>query len=417
MLFASCVQDETLPRPEFPEVKEMSVLAGGTHSITFTADVPWTVSLPAEAQQYAKLNYEGYLDTTHSGPAGENTIKVRVNPGAGSYFSDVTFNVEITMNRYTENLAVCTLPKLTRRVAVTGGIVGGYEAVCKSSLSNEGYPTNSPFADALYKYKVTHTKSWDAKEGYYYIMHDVDVDYNYCLYGRDKTTGEFVQITDEKSWLSFIEFGRDGEQKVRVMMNYENGGVLTENVGYEAYLNIEDRNKNVILSVYYLFDPRVEEIIPTSFGLANAELAAEKGVKLESTGEKKYTLTIPTLDILQENNAAAALKWEGYTEITSGFDSDTLVLNHDEESDTYTIGIATKTKIENVLDPETGEPVLDADGKNVTEEITTPIPVENLVRNNVLTVYALAEENQEYVITVILEWAKENEVYEEETEE
>ena len=418
MLFASCTQSETLPRPEFPEVAEQNVLAGGTYSITFTADVPWRVSLPAEAQQYAKLYYDGYLDTSHSGPAGENTIKIRVNQGAGSYFSDVTFNVEITMNRYTENLVVCTLPKLTRKVVVTGGIVGGFEANCKSALSKDEHPADSPFADALYKYKVTHIKSWDAKEGYYYIMHDVDVDYNYCLYGRDKTTGEFVQIAEEeKSWLSYMAFGRDGEQKVRVMMDYENGGVLTENVGYEAYLNVEDRNKNVIISVYYLFDPRVEEIIPTSFGLANAELAAEKGVKLESNGDKKYTLTIPTLDILQENSAAAALKWEGYTEITPGFDSETLVLKHDEESDTYIIGIATTTKVENVLDPETGEPVLDEDGKNVTEEITTPIPVENLVRNNVLTVYALAEENQEYVITVILEWAKENEVFEEETEE
>ncbi len=399
MLFASCTQNETLPRPEFPEVAERNVLAGGTYSITFTADVPWRVSLPAEAQQYAKLYYDGYLDTSHSGPAGENTIKIRVNQGAGSYFSDVTFNVEITMNRYTENLVVCTLPKLTRKVVVTGGIVGGFEANCKSALSKDEHPADSPFADALYKYKVTHIKSWDAKEGYYYIMHDVDVDYNYCLYGRDKTTGEFVQIAEEeKSWLSYMAFGRDGEQKVRVMMDYENGGVLTQDVGYEAYLNVEDRNKNVIISVYYLFDPRVEEIIPTSFGLANAELAADKGVKLESNGDKKYTLTIP-LDILQENSAAAALKWEGYTEITPGFDSDTLVLKHDEESDTYIIGIATTTKI--------------VDGQEVTEQI----PVENLVRNNVLTVYALAEENQEYVITVILEGAKENEVFEEETEE
>ena len=112
MLFASCTQSETLPRPEFPEVAEQNVLAGGTYSITFTADVPWRVSLPAEAQQYAKLYYDGYLDTSHSGPAGENTIKIRVNQGAGSYFSDVNVGISIETGHPPIHLAFLQLRHL-----------------------------------------------------------------------------------------------------------------------------------------------------------------------------------------------------------------------------------------------------------------------------------------------------------------
>jgi hypothetical protein len=77
---------------------------------------------------------------------------------------------------------------------------------------------------------------------------------------------------------------------------------------------MEDENGDAVVSVYHVFDPAKEVVTETSFGLANPELAAEKGVTLEGEG-KYFTLTLPTVDLITENYAAATLKIDGYTEV------------------------------------------------------------------------------------------------------
>lgn len=384
MLFASCAQESGLPRPEFPTVNEMTVAAGGSYQINFTAEVGWSVALPAEAQPYATLRYDNYLDTQHSGEAGEHTLYLRVNKGAGSYFNDVVFNVEISMNGYTENLAVCTIPKSTKIINVTGAPNAGFESSVKVDFGKGGHPENSPFATAPNTYTVRHNKGTDAKDANFYVQHDFDLDYNYVVYAIN-SKGEYVNIADSSNpWLSLVPFGTSGE-KHRLYMNYTQGRI-TESVGYEAFVNIEDRDENVVVSIYYVYNPDAEVVVKTSMGLANPDLAADKGVKLDGSGTT-YTLTIPTSDILTEHNAAFALKFEGFTDVFATIPQENLQASYDRESGILSV--------------------------SVKEGAT----VEGLTRDSVWEITAVSDNgNVSYTINVLFEWAPKEEFPEDNVE-
>lgn len=377
MLFASCAQNETLPRPEFPEIKEITVMGGSTYNIHFTTEVAWTISLPAESQPYAKLRYDGYIDTRHSGPAGENVVTLHVNKGAGSYFNDITFNIDITMNRYTENLALCTIPKSTKVITVTGAPNGGFEESVKVDFMQGGHPENGPFATAPNRYSVRHKKGVDAIDANYYIQHNFDLLYNYVVYAKN-AEGEFVDVTeDENSWLRLVSFGANDE-KHRLYMNYTSG-TITQGVGYEAYVNVEDADKNVIISVYYVYNPDDEVLVKTAMELANPELAAEKGVTLKGGGTT-YTLTIPTSDIFTEHYAAAALRFIGYSSgLNCTIPSENLHYNYDMETQTLSVFL---------------------------KEGAT---LDGLYRTNTWTVSGINDNDttDEYTITAIFEWIPE----------
>ena len=380
MALASCEQGgNDVVKPTFPEVQILAVEAGISYDITFVAEKPWTISLSAESQQYATLNYEGFTDTQHMGPAGENSIKLNVRSGVGSYVSDIVFDIDITMANFTEDLAVCTIAKSTKVINVTGDINPGTSSL--STLSVGGHPENGPFANAPYTYTVTHVKGTDAQDANFYVEHDVDILYNYAVYAKD-STGEFVKIdTSEESraWLELVSFGTNGARKFRLYMYYDSkDAVKTEGVGYEAYVNIEDAAKNAMVSVYHVYNPDAEVVTETSFGLANPQAAADKGVELIHNSGRSYTLTIPSAELLNPDNVAAvSLKLTGYTEVYSGIAQKGLVLKHDEINDTYYLAL----------------------DENVT--------LDQLVRTNDLTISALADSLEEFSISVILEWAEE----------
>ena len=366
-------------KPNFPEVQTMDVLAGNNYEITFVTERPWTVSLSAESQQYATIRYDGFTDTQHSGPAGENTIRLNVRSNAGSYTRDIVFDVDITIDGFVENLVECTIAKLNKVINVTGDINPGSDAL--STLTEGGHPADGPFADAPYKYTVTHRKGNDAQDGNFYIQHDVDVLYNYVVYAKNsKGKFEKVDISEESfSWLELVQFGVDGARKFRLYMYYTaKDAVKTEGVGYEAYVNIEDAAKNVMVSVYHVYNPDAEVVTETTFGLANPQLSAEKGVELVHTAGRSYTWMIPSADLLDPSNAGAvSLKLTGYKEVYNGIAQKGLILKYDEGYETYYLAL--------------------------DEGVT----VDQLVRINDLTISALGDSLEEYTVTIILQWAEE----------
>ena len=62
-----------------------------------------------------------------------------------------------------------------------------------------------------------------------------------------------VDIEAAASWVEFQSFGANNE-KFRLYMNYTRG-ILTPEVGYEAYVNLEDENGDALVSVYHIFNP------------------------------------------------------------------------------------------------------------------------------------------------------------------
>lgn len=380
MLFASCENggENTTPvKPNFPEAQNFVAVAGESYDLTFVAEKAWTVSLPAASQSFAYLIYEGFSESTHSGEAGEHTIKVRVRDGVISYAKDIVISVEMTMNTYTETIATYTIARTEFPVNVTGAPNAGSEASVKSKFTEGGHPEDGPFASAPHTYTLRHYRGNDAKYADFYVQHDLDAStYNYAVYVRD-ANGEFVAVNadGQSSWVEFISFGSNGE-KFRLYMDYTKAKKV-KNVGYEAYVNLEDEYGDALVSVYHVYNPDEEVVVKTSMALADATLAAEKGVSMVGSG-LNYTLTLPSANILTTDYLAAALKFSGYNEIYGGFGSGTqsLVFEHDAERDVYYVRLA----------PEAS--------------------VEGLVRTETLNISAVGDAMHSYTINLVFDWIK-----------
>ena len=408
MLLVSCVGGEEVetPAPTFPEVSYVAAEIGGSYELTFTASHDFQISLDSESQRYALLNYNDEPGYEFYGKAGEHTYTVTIKSNVvPSYAKDIAVNVNLTMGKKTELLALYTIPRAIYEINLFGRINAGFEDSCKSTCTSEGHPADSPFAYSGNKYTVSHFSTNDAVDGNIIVWHDYPREkFNYVVYVRDES-GKFVSLgsadydSGVRSWVELVTFsGKDTSdastdknkewEKFRLYMNVNSKlAYKTEGVGYEAYVNLEDENGDAVVSVYHVFDPDKEVITETFFGLANPDLAASKGVTLAGAG-KSFTLTIPTLDLITENVAAATLKISGYYEVYPSIAQEKIldVVYNKEEG---TIHIALK------------------EGSDA----------EQLLRNDTLTISAVGDTAEEYSVAVVFAWSTKEEELDEIPEE
>ncbi len=384
MMFAACTPDKggntPVPPPTFPELQELIVEPGKSYEITFTAEKAWSISIPAESQQYATITYEGTTDMQFYGEAGEYTIAVNVRDNAMSYAKDIVFTVDMTIDSYTQSIVKLTIPITPYEITVSGGAPAGMEEIVQSTFEKGGHPENGPFASAANTYTVRYLNSSDAKYGDFVVSHDCDLLYNYVLYAKSSADGEFEPVADNSNdWLVFTGWEPDEMHKnIKLeMMHSSTKAVKTEGVGYEAYVNLEDENGDAIVSIYYIYDPTVVPPMKPSVELAYPEEASAKGVTFVGEGTA-YTLTLPTADLLGENNKAASIKITGYA--GGGYMTENLKFVESDVPGIYYTALA--------------------------ESVT----IDSLVRENTLSVSAInAEGAKEYTITVVFEWAPEAE--------
>ena len=387
MMFAACTPDKggntPVPPPTFPELQELTVEPGKSYEITFTAEKAWSISIPAESQQYATITYEGTTDMQFYGEAGEHTITVNVREGIMSYAKDITFNVDMTLGSYTQSIAKLTIPITPYEIDVYGSAPEGFENVL-SRFVEGGHPADGPFVNVPNKYSVLYLNSSDAIYGDYVVAHDFDKLFNYVVYAKN-SEGKFVPTTENTKWLELRAFTRTitddkGVSKLYKMfslsMDYKKSdAVFTEGVGYEAYVNIEDENGDAVVSVYFIYDPNAVIVVETKMELANPELAEQKGIVYEDNGYS-CTLTYPTAESLASDYLAGALKFTGYTEVYGGFGSGTqnLVFEHNEESDIWYVRLA--------------------EGASAA----------SLTREEVLNISAVGQEMHSYTINLVFDW-------------
>ena len=340
MMFTSCDNggDNAPVKPNFPELQSFEAEAGGSYELTFVAEKAWTISLPATSQSAAFLVYDGFSESSHSGEAGEHTVIVKMREGIFSYAKDIVAEVQLSMEGFTETIATYTVPRIEFPVNVIGAANAGSEESVKSTFTEGGHPVGGPFASAPHIYTLRHYSGNDAKYAEFYVEHDLDASsYNYAVYVKD-ASGNFVSVAldDMSSWVEFQSFGTNNE-KFRLYMNYGRG-IITPEVGYEAYVNLEDENGDALVSVYHIYNPAQEEVIEYKMELADAALAAQSGVTMEGSG-LTYSMKFASADLLTTNCLAGALKFSGYREVYGGFGSGTqnLKFEHDAESDVYYI--------------------------------------------------------------------------------
>ena len=384
MTLSACVDNgESDSKPiVFPELQLQVAESGNSYEITFSAEKAWMVSLPNESQIYATLTYEGVTEVQHFGAAGEDiTIVVNVREGLLSYAKDFVFNVEITMEEKTQDLAVFTIPRAIYEIDVKGSVPPGKEAFVVSTFEKGGHPENGPFASTANTYTVRYLNRADATYGDFDVSHDCELLYNYVVYAKSSADGEFEKVEgNSNTWLNLRTWKPKGDSRSYFaldMMHASTSAVKTKNVGYEAYVNLEDENGDALVSVYFLYDPTAVVEVKTSFALADPTLAAEKGVKLEGS-DMTYTLTLPSANLIGEDYAAATLKLEGYSDIFGGMESGSTDL--DFNSDTAT-GLCYLTLKEGAS-------------------------AESLRRNDVLKITgtAISGGTHEYTVNLVFDW-------------
>jgi len=307
-----------------------------------------------------------------------------------SYAKDIVFNVEISMQNATENLAVFTLPRTPYEINVYGSAPDGMPEV-QSTFEKGGHPENGPFASSANTYTVRYLNRSDALYGDFVVWHDCNLEYNYVVYAKNNE-GEFVAIPQDCTWLKMLKFKKvvtevqeDGMEKSKSypafrleMVHNDASAVNTKGVGYEAYVNLEDENGDALVSVYFLYDPSAVAPVKPAIELAYPDDAAAKGVTFEGKNTT-YTLTLPTQDLLGENSKAASLKIIGYS--GGGYMVENLTLLSSDEANVYYTALAEGATL------------------------------DGLLRENTLSVSAInAEGAKEYTITVVLQWVPEAEV-------
>lgn len=98
--FSSCTEDEDgVVEPTFPELKELSGEVGQTLDIAFTANVDWKLTSSAA---WCKFVNGDFLETTASGKAGDQTLKVQISDESLNYETDDVAELSLTMGDKTQ---------------------------------------------------------------------------------------------------------------------------------------------------------------------------------------------------------------------------------------------------------------------------------------------------------------------------
>lgn len=287
MMFAACTpnEGEGVVTPVFPEETTAEVLAGASYTLTFDANVAWTVSL--ENDLYAQLSYnngEGTVfDTEVSGAEGEGiVVKVVVND-LKNYDADVVIPVTITMGGETKTLATLTVKKIERPESIVQDEF--FETV---TFEKNGHPTwGGEFLSAPEKYHLNYADKWDI-EGVGLVCNLENVSYKAYAYNEN---GNIV----EASWVSVVTYGGEEKNGFKVVMdltNPESEYSWNENdEQYEAYVNIVDGEENVLVSLYCTCTYNPNAASAAKVALVNPEMAAMADMVLEGSGNN-YTLTL-----------------------------------------------------------------------------------------------------------------------------
>ncbi len=379
MLFAACENNNNgggneEPKPNFPTLQEVTAESGASYELTFTVDREWSLALTEESRLYATMTYNGFTDVMCSGEAGEHTVTIKMQEGLSSYVEDFVAEVVMTIEEYSQTIAIYTIPNNT--YTVTGSAPEGMEADVISTIAPGGHPENGPFADAPTTYTVSYLSAADAEYGDFIVSHDLDFKYQYEVYAKNDA-GEFeILPTKSNDWLEFSSFAYG--KKFKLAMNYKSSkAVLTEGVGYEAYVNMVNEEGKTIISIYYLYNPDAVAEVKTSLTLANPELAENSGVTFVGL-DKTYTLTFASPNLLGEDYAAATLKLEGYSDFYGGIGSGTTDLKFHKD---ITTGYCYIT-------------------------LSDGVEAENLPRTDVLTISGTVKGGglHEYTINLVFDW-------------
>lgn len=310
MMFAACTTPEGGEgvEPIFPQAVTAEVLAGDMYTLTFDANTAWTVSL--ENDYYAQLSYnngEGTVfDTEVSGVAGEGiTVRVIVNEAIKNYDADVVIPVSITMGTTTQTLATLTVKQIERPAAIV------INEIFETVTFAEGHPSYSEFHNAQKQYSLNYSDKWDL-EG---VSMTCNLEGDYAIKVHAYNEGkQLADVTSDyyggaESWVSVETFGTDGGFKVVMDLSKESAEWSWFETQYEAYVNFEDAEGNVLVSLFcsstYKEGQSGGNTGAAKVSFVNESMASNFSVSIADEGNDSYTLTYNLYEGLMPDYHAA----------------------------------------------------------------------------------------------------------------
>lgn len=92
--FNSCKKDEGVITPQFPELKEVTCEVNDELDITFNANLDWSIQSSAA---WCKFVNGEFTETTASGKAGEQTLKIQISDENWNYNTDDVAKLTLKM--------------------------------------------------------------------------------------------------------------------------------------------------------------------------------------------------------------------------------------------------------------------------------------------------------------------------------
>lgn len=285
-------------------VQEYDIVSGNLRQLKFRATQPWTVSLSAGASKYAYLKWGDEENDEISGAATGEEVSLRVytHENIKNYDEDIVFSVYRKMGSAdAQEWAKFTIKKIEKPASIVLG--GDYETVTLRK-----YTGWTEFSNAGEVYNVNYADEWDPVDGAV-LLNNVEGCEKISVYAYNEG-GTLTNYTDrvvpqlnadgeevetESFWLNlWTTVLDDGTKKFKLTMDLAHEAALwswNENKkAYEAYVNFEDANGNVLTSVYYTctYSPNTPE--SKSAVSLISEYASMAGVSLSGSGNQ-YTLT------------------------------------------------------------------------------------------------------------------------------
>lgn len=238
--FNSCKKDEGVITPQFPELKEVTCEVNDELDITFNANLDWSIQSSAA---WCKFVGEFTEETTASGKAGEQTLKIRVSDDSWNYQTEDVAELTLKMMDATQVIYKITRGKKEYQDLVVvdseGNKVGESIAI-KGNTGSVTYTSFKATAERGVKVGVKYPEwlimTYNSASGYYDFTFNTDKKTNGGLDFREPYDGgqSFITFVTEDAETAET----DKIRKVMIPVSYE--GFDKETVLIEpTYMNIK----------------------------------------------------------------------------------------------------------------------------------------------------------------------------------
>ena len=178
----SCEEKETVVTPVFPELKEGNHQPGDTIDIIFSANLDWSIK---SSQAWCKFINGEFIETTASGKAGEQSLKVAISDADWNYQTNDEAQLTLTMMDMSQVIyKIIRAKKEYQDLKITDAAGNVYNSQNPLTIKGSGLKETS--ADSVY---TVVTAIADMQVGL--------IKYPKWLYVKNTGNGEFRFIFDK----------------------------------------------------------------------------------------------------------------------------------------------------------------------------------------------------------------------------